>query len=201
MKLSSLLLVSSLFVPTVLAPTVTAQTQLLRGKVEDVKNTQNRFVLDCTNIPLTSTRLNLNLLVGQQYIMQVTNTGTATSPSLEVQSVTATTKIFDMGNIRLGRSDRWQVRGKPNSTTAVGVTATSLTSYTPMGPLGTFLLGPNFVLLRRGTLNQLGVFEFSYQPPNLTSLVGMSFTGQALIQEPNGFLLLSNPDCKEGRPN
>ena len=62
MKLTSLLLVSGL-----LATNVTAQTQLLRGKVEDVRNTQNRFFLDCTNIPLTSSKLNLNTMVGQQF--------------------------------------------------------------------------------------------------------------------------------------
>jgi len=196
MKLSSLLLVSGL-----LATSLSSQTQLLRGKIEDVKNTQNRFVLDCTSIPLTSTALNLNTLVGNQYIMQVVNTGSASSPSLEVKSVTATTKVFDMGNIRLGRADRWQVRWKPQSTTAVGVTATVATSYAPLGSLGTFLLGQQFVLMARGQVNQLGVFEFSYQPPNITSLVGLSVTGQALVQEPNGFLLLSNPDCKEVRAN
>ena len=88
------------------------------------------------------------------------------------------------------------MRGKPKSTTVVGVTATSLTSYTPIGPLGTFLLGPNFVILAQGTVNELGAFEFSIQPPNISSLVGKSFTGQALVREPRGFLLLSNPDCK-----
>ncbi len=194
MKISSLLLVAS-----VLAAGLNSQTQLLRGKIEDVKNTQNQFFLGCTNIPLTSTTLNLNLLVGQQYVMQVVNTGTATKPSLDVRSATATTKIFDMGNIRLGRADRWQVRWTPNSMAAVGVTATALTSYAPAGSLGTFLLGPQFVLLSKGQVNQLGVFEFSFQPPNIASLVGLSVTGQALVQEPKGFLLLSNPDCKEVR--
>lgn len=196
MKLSSLLLVS-----TLLAAGLSCQTQLLRGKVEDVKNTQNQFVLDCTQIPLTSTALNLSALVGNQYIMQVVNTGSASSPSLDVRSVTPTTKVFDMGNIRLGRADRWQVRWTAGSTAAVGVTATAVTSYTPAGPLGTFLLGSTFALLARGQVNQLGVFEFSYQPPNNTALVGLSVTGQALVQEPNGFLLLSNPDCKEVRAN
>lgn len=196
MKISSPLLVAGL-----LAASLNCQTQLLRGKVEDVKNTQNRFVLDCTNIPLTSTALNLNNLVGNQYIMQVVNTGSASSPSLDVKSATATTKVFDMGNIRLGRADRWQVRWKAGSSAAVGVTVTAATSYIPAGPLGTFLLGPQFALLKRGQVNQLGVFEFSYQPPNITSLVGLSITGQALVQETNGFLLLSNPDCKEVRAN
>lgn len=196
MKTYSLLLAAS-----VLAAGLSSQTQLLRGKIENVQNTQNRFFLDCTNIPLTSTALNLNNLVGNQYIMQVVNTGSASSPSLEVKSVTATTKIFDMGNIRLGRADRWQVRWKAGSTTAVGVTATAATSYVPLGPIGTFLLGPQFVLLKQGKVNQLGVFEFSFQPPNIQSLVGLSVTGQALVQEPNGFLLLSNPDCKEVRAN
>ena len=77
-----------------------------------------------------------------------------------------------MGNIRLGRSDRWQVRWKPGSNVAVGVTATSQTSYVPIGTLGTFLLGPHFVVLSRGQVNQIGAFEFSYQPPNISSLVG-----------------------------
>ena len=194
MKISYVLPIAAL-----VATSLTAQTQLLRGKVEDVRQTQNKFVLDCTSIPLTSTKLNLNLLVGNQYIMQVVNKGTASSPMLEVQSVTATTKVFDMGNIRLGRADRWQVRGKAGSKTVVAVTATALTGYVPLGSLGTFLLGPNFAVVGQGAINQLGVFEFRLQPPNMNSLVGMSFTGQALVQEPNGFLFLSNPDCKQVR--
>ena len=39
----------------VAAATLPAQTQTLRGKVEDVRNTQNQYFLDCTSIPLTST--------------------------------------------------------------------------------------------------------------------------------------------------
>ena len=198
MKLSTLLLV-----PAALAATLSAQTQTVRGQVENVKNTQNQFFLDCTTIPLVSSKLNLNLLAGhqnkQEYVLQVINKGTAANPVLDVQSATPTTKVFDMGNLRIGRSDRWQVRWKPGSDTVIAVTLTSWTGYAPMGPLGTFLLGPNFIIFNSGRVNQLGVFEFSYRPPNIPTLVGTSFTGQALVREPNGFQFLSNPDCKEVR--
>ncbi|MCC6669997.1 MAG: hypothetical protein IT458_02985 [Planctomycetes bacterium] len=170
------------------------QTQPVRGKVEDVPGT-NRFVLDCTNIPLQSSTLNLNTLVGAQWVLDVVNVGSATNPVLDVRAATAAQKLFDMGNLRIGRSDRWQVSAPAGSAAGVWLTGTPLTGYAPFGALGTWLLGPTFVLVNSGTTNQLGVFEFNFAPPALTNLVGQSFTAQAITMT-NNQLTITNADCK-----
>ncbi len=184
--------------PLTLALTANAQTQLVRGKVEDVPST-SRFVLDCTTLPLVSTTLNLNTLVGQQWNLQVVNTGTPSQPILDVRSATPATKIMDMGNLRFGRSERWQVNYTPGSLAAVYVQLTSATSYLPAGAPGTWLLGLNCMHLATGTTNGQGQFEFNITMPTIPSLVGVSFSSQALVRTPAGELVVANPDCKEVR--
>ena len=43
------------FSTALLAGLLSAQTQTVRGEVEDVQGTANQFFLKCTNIPLVST--------------------------------------------------------------------------------------------------------------------------------------------------
>ena len=92
-----------------LATSIAAQTTTLRGKVEDVPGTANQFFLDGTNLPMVSTVLNLNTVVGQQAIMQVVNIGTPTVPVIRVDSSVPTTQVMDMGNLRLGQSSTFEV--------------------------------------------------------------------------------------------
>ncbi len=183
---------------TLFAASAVAQTQLVRGKVEDVSGT-NRFVLDGTTIPLTSTVLNLNTLVGGQFDLQVVNTGTATQPSLRVESAVPVAKIFDMGNLRFGRAERWQVNFTAGSQTAVFVQATAAATYLPFGASGTWLLGTNAAFVTAGTVTSLGQFEFRVTMPTLPELVGVSFSAQALVVAPNGPLVIANVDAKEVR--
>src|SRR5688500_4448286 len=108
-------LLFSLTIPTLLSSIAMAQTQLVRGKVEDVRNTQNQFFLDCTTLKVVSTTLDLNTIKGLQGDLQVVNTGTATNPVLDVRSFTAAAKIFDMGNLDLNKSARWEVNAAPGT--------------------------------------------------------------------------------------
>jgi hypothetical protein len=186
MNLTHTLLSLALLLPS----TALAQTQLVRGKVEDIAGT-NRFVLDCTMLELTSTTLNLNALVGQQFDLQVTKL----PASLNVVSATPVAKIFDMGNLRIGRADRWQITGLPGEQAFAFLTSTDLTSYMPAGIYGTWLLGSTFAPIASGTIGQLGRFEFSFQPPNVPFLIGVSFTAQGGIVGATR-ALFTNPDCK-----
>ncbi len=54
----------TLFLAVALTAGVTAQTQLVRGDVDSVSGS-NRFQLDCTRIPLTSSTVNLEQLHDQ----------------------------------------------------------------------------------------------------------------------------------------
>lgn len=183
----------------VLGSSLAAQTQTVRGKVEDVRQTANQFVLDCTNIPLTSRTLVLKNLVGTQQILEVVNTGTASSPVLEVKSAKATTKIFDMGNLKLGQSASWQVNSTPGNTALVFINSKSRTGYLPLGRLGTWLVGLDAVFLTGGLVSGQGQFEFKFTMPNLPALVGTTFVGQAVVVDKSRGIQLSNSDCREVR--
>jgi hypothetical protein len=179
------------------ATNLSAQTQTLRGKVEDVRGTVNQFFLDCTTIPVVSNVLNLNLLVGQDSILDVTNIGTATSPILNVQAATPTTKVFDMGNLRVGQTTRWEVNAAPGSLAFVFFDFTSSTRYVPFGGFGTFLLGPGAVTVTSGTTNGAGQFQFNFTvPPSASVYIGTSFTGQALVATAGNWSF-SNADCRD----
>jgi hypothetical protein len=187
----SLLFLSTAF----LSALVPAQTQILRGSIEDVQQTQNQFFLDCTNIPVRSSTLNLNNFISFEAILQVTNVGTAQNPLLEVHSVTPTTKTFDMGNLRLGRSARWEINAPAGSFGMMFVDFTFNTGYLPFGSAGVWLLGGSAASLASGITNGQNQFEINFTMPNIPSLVGTSFTGQGLIGD-HGTWFFANPDCK-----
>jgi len=172
-----------------------AQTQTVRGKVEDVRGTANQFFLDCTNIPLVSTALNLNLLVGQQAILQVVDVGTPAAPVLRIDAAVATTKVFDMGNLRQGQTARWQVNAPAGSAAFMFLDFTTNTRYLPFGQFGTFLLGNNHATIASGVTNAQNQFEIDLGVPVFPSLVGTSFSAQALVGD-HGTWFFSNPDCK-----
>jgi hypothetical protein len=186
------------FLPLLLlaaASALPAQTQTLRGKVEDVRGTQNQFYLDCTNIPLVSNTLDLNAWVGQQAVLQVVDVGTPTAPRLRVDAAVATAKVFDMGNLRQGQSARWQVNAPAGSFALMMLDFTVFTRYAPFGSFGTFLLGSSPAVLASGLTNGQHQFEINFAVPVFPALVGTSFTGQALVGD-HGTFFLSNPDCK-----
>jgi hypothetical protein len=177
-----------------------AQTQLLRGDIGDIRGT-NRFLLDGTTIELVSSTVNLQVLHDQSrqqnidYEMRVTLVS-APPVVLNVVSAVSIPEMMDMGNMRLGESSRWQVNGTPGSTAWVFIGATAFTAYTPVGPLGTFLLGGPVALLAQGTINGQGQFEFNFTTPNDPSFVGVEITSQAVVQLPAGNFLVTNPDSR-----
>ena len=178
------LITSLLAIATVLP----AQTQTLRGGVEDVQGTVNQFFLDCTNIPVVSNAVNLNLWTNTETIMQVVNIGSAQSPILRVDSIAPTAKTFDMGNLRFGQSNSWEVNAPAGSFAMVFVDFTWNTGFTPFG-LESYLLGPNAFSLAAGVTNAQNQFQFQYMIPNMPQHTGISVTGQALIGAGGGLLV------------
>ncbi len=177
-----------------------AQTQLVRGDVDRQQQT-NLFFLDCTGIQLVSSTVNLALLHNQsqqqniEFEMQVVDVS-GNGTVLNVVSALTIPEMFDMGNLRFGRSERWEVFGAPGALTAVYATATATTRYLPYGAAGTWLIGAPSLLVNQGTLNALGQFEFSVQMPSIPALIGQDFTAQAFMVEPSLRLVIANPDCK-----
>ncbi len=191
MKLTRLLALS-----LVITASLSAQSHTVRGSIEDVQGTPNSFFLDCTTIPVQSSALDLNLFMDKELLMTVVNIGTATSPILRVDAAQEIAQIFGMGNLRLGKTDTWEVSGAAGSTASIFYTDTLLTGFAPLGSAGSVLLGPLFFHLATGTISPVGQFKFVFNTPNLPAFVGLSVTSQALVVNADQSFILSNPDCK-----
>lgn len=194
MRFSSLLRFACL-----LPLSLTAQTETLRGKVEDVQGTQNQFFLDGTNMPVVSSALNLNAWVGQQAIMQVVNVGTAAAPVIRVDAAVATTKVMDMGNLRLDDTSTFEVNAPAGSAAFMFMDFQENTGFLPLGGLGVWLLGVNPYLLAGGITNGQNQFETQFYTPNNPALVGLRVTSQALVGD-HGTWFVSNTDNKTVEP-
>ena len=195
------LLLSTLIAGFVCTSVSTAQTQLVRGDVDSIQGT-NRFVLDCTFIELVSSTVNLQALENQsrqsdiEYDMQVQVV--STNPTvLNVISATVAPEMMQMGNLRLGETDSWEVNGTPGSNAWVFLGDRAFTLYGPAGPLGTWLLGGPVALLNQGTIAFNGQFRFNFTMPNEPRFLGTEITAQAIVQLPAGNFMITNPDCKE----
>ena len=203
MKIPTLIATGILATGFLAATTATAQqTQLLRGEVDSVSGTNN-FVVECTNIRLVSSTLNLQQMHNQTrqqdlyFDMQVRDVSTGGQRILDVVSAVLQTETFDMGNLRFGRSESWEVFAPSGAMVWVFINHISGTSYLPLGTAGTALIGPNALLMRQGTA-AAGRLRFNFQMPTIPQLVGQVFTSQALISD-NGALRVTEPDCKAVR--
>ncbi|MCR9244776.1 MAG: hypothetical protein NXI31_07075 [bacterium] len=185
----------ALALSTTLSLGLTAQTHTLRGGVEDVRNTQNQFYLDCTSIPIVSSTINLNLWTNTDATMQVKNVGTAQAPVLQVDSIAATPKIFDMGNLRFGEAKTWEVNAPVGAFAMVFVDFPWNTGFRPYGAMGSWVLGPAPVSFRSGFSGAGNQFQFQFTMPNLPQYTGLELVGQALVVD-GGTWALSNPDCR-----
>jgi len=178
------------------ADAATAQTVTIRGKVEDVSGTQNQFYLDGTDIPVVSNVLNLNAWQGQQAFLDVVDIGTAAAPMLRIDAAVATTKMMDMGNLRLGQNKTWEVFAANGAFAFVFFDWTVNTGFLPIpGFVGAWMLGLNPAFLDGGVVTQ-GRFQTSFTMPNLPALLGTRVSSQALVAN-NGALEFSNLDQKE----
>ena len=186
-----------------LAP-LAAQTQLVRGEVDRIQNTANLFQLKCTTVRLTSATVDLNALHNQTHQnalaldMQVVDTfGNGTS--LEVVSAVVVPRQHDMGNLRFGRAETWEVFAPSGSTIWTFVTGGNDTGYLPIGGAGTWILGANAVPFRSGVSTN-GSFRFDITMPTIPGLVGAVFASQSVVQG-GGLFWITNPDCKDVRAN
>ena len=186
-KILPVLLLSSL--------SLVAQTVTIRGKVEDVQGTQNQFHLDGTTIRLVSSALNLNTWIGQQAILDVVDIGTAQAPQLRVDAATATTKVFDMGNLRFGQAGRWQVNAPTGSFALMFLDFTSNTGFLPYSNFGAWLLGSSPATIAAGFTNGQNQFQAQFFTPANPQFLGLQITSQAFVGD-HGNWFFSNPDNK-----
>lgn len=181
-----------------------AQSQLVRGEVDGVQGT-NRFQLRCTTVRLTSATLNLqalhdltaqnNLSLDMQ-VVDVSGNGT----TLEIVAAAPVPRSFNMGNLRLGRNDTWEVFATPGSGVWVFVGGGGDTGFVPLGPIGSWLLGQSAVPFLTGTTDAGGRVRFDVTMPNAPGLLGAVFAAQGVVLT-GASLAATNAECKEVRAN
>jgi hypothetical protein len=191
MKLSYLPLSLLLFTPL-----AAAQSVMLRGKVEDVSGTTGQFIVDCTNVDLSSAAFNLNLFVGSQTEIHGTWNGSSTNPAVVVTAIQLVPETFEIGGGgKIGETAKPTVTGAPGSLATTF--ASTSTSFAPLGAWGSVFLGGNPFHTGTGTIPGGGTLELAIQIPNDPTLVGVDVFGQgAIIDTVGGTVLLTNPDCK-----
>ncbi|MHC4378977.1 MAG: hypothetical protein ACYS26_20445 [Planctomycetota bacterium] len=178
-----------------LAPQALAQDFTFRGKVEDVSGTQNQFFVDCTDVALTSSAVNLNLFIGQSVEISGFWNGSSAQPAIDATSVTVVTETFEIGGgAKLGETSSLGFTGAPG-TQALGFLSGN-PGFTPFGDQLIFLDQTNILLQGGGTIGGTGILEVPFQIPNNPSLLGFEFFGQGALIGNDGSILLTNPDCK-----
>lgn len=180
-----------------LTTALTAQTQAVHGRVDGVSGTNpQRFVLRCTNIPMRSATLDLNAMQGQFWQFQVVDVGAPGAPVLDVRSATPLAGTFDMGNLRIGDSNRWTVHAPAGSFALIALDTVAATGYRPFGSAGTWLLGGGAATLALGTTAANNQFEIRVTvPQSALPFVGTELAGQGLIVT-SGQPTFTNSECK-----
>jgi len=176
--------VTTLTAVCILSAATSAQTTI-RGKVEDAQGTANQFYLDGTNIPVVSNVLDLNQWQGQHAFLDVTNIGTVAAPMLRIDAATGTTKMMDMGNLRLGQTKTWEVFAPTGTAAFIFMDWTANAGFLPIpGFGGAWLMGSQPFLLAGG-ITFGGVYQTTYTTPNNPALIGLEVSSQAFVGAQN----------------
>jgi len=189
-----------------LAISAFAQSFTIRGDVDVIQNT-NLFELDCTRIRLVSTAVDLQALHNAsrqqniEYDMQVVDVSSGGLTILNVLSAVAVPEQFDMGNLRFGRSETWDLAGTAGSRYAIFVNDRNATSLLALPAFSnSWFMGPNAVQIFSGTMNAAFI-QIPFQMPTIPALVGAQFSAQTLLLSPSNALSITHADCKIVRNN
>lgn len=194
---------TNLVVPTVLAlaSTVPAQVGWLRGEVrfDDALG----YHMDVTGWPAKLLADIPDGWLGQPLLLKATNLGTATAPVVGIEGAEPTTRIFGLGELRVGALAKGWVVGSGGSFVMACFDSPSNLQWTNLDGTGVWLLGPDPSGVVLGAIMDVDdMFRFSFPVPMWDVLVGVSLVGQAAVFDPSAIspLLFSNPEGRTVQP-
>jgi len=172
-----------------------AQNVHLRGQIEDA-DVGFGFVIDCTDIALTSSAVDLNQFMDMHFEADGVFNGSATAPAIDITSIQVVPKSFSIsGGASIGGRMDFVATANPGD---MAILAASLDSGATLLGSSVLMLDPQSMLVL-GTVvaNVNGEGKISIHLPSNQALVGLEVFGQAAIfPSAGGPYYLSNPDCK-----
>lgn len=190
---------------SLLASSAFAQSFSIRGDVDAIQGT-NLFELDCTRIRLVSNAVNLQALHDAsrqqniEYDMVVTDVSAGGLTILNVLSATAVPEQFNMGNLRFGRSETWDLTAATGTRFGMFINLRNATSLSLLGLNNAWFLGANAVLLLSGTM-PAPFIQVPFTMPNIPQMVGVEISAQTVLLDAANTLSLTHLDCKDVRAN
>ncbi|MCP5149717.1 MAG: hypothetical protein H6983_19485 [Ectothiorhodospiraceae bacterium] len=200
MKFSTAVL--GLAAATLVATTAPAQTVHMRGKVEDGEGVCYYcpgfdWVLDCSDVPITSTAHNLGAFLGEYVDLVGVWNGSLDKPIVEVTEIAVVPEAISIGGgAAVGGSLDITVKGEPGDVAVVlGSLGSGFIPLAPSGevlqiaPQGAFLLGLDVI----GGDGEANV-EVPLSNP---AAIGVEVRTQAIVYHRSGApATLTHTDCK-----
>lgn len=178
------------------ASAASAQQVTLRGEVQAVAGTGGQFLVDCSNVELQSSTINLAPFVGSQTTIAGRWNGSFSSPRVEVTDIQIVAQTFEIvGSNKIGEVAILSISG---SSTSVFEIYTSLGSFfVPFGSAGAVMLEPQTLSrVVRGVIGSEGNFQIKVPIPNASALIGTTIFGQGIKSPGVGSFFLTNADCR-----
>lgn len=172
----------------------------LRGKVEDASGSSGQFLVECTNVDLQSSTINLNALVGSQTVITGAWNGSSTSPLVQVTEIGIVTETFEIGgSSKIGENAIFSITGSPTSVFAMYSSAG--TFFQPFRNAGAVMLDPGTLhQVAFGVIGSEGNFQVKVPIPNNPDLIGITVYGQGVKSPGVGSYFLTNADCMTVEP-
>ena len=196
MSIQRLPLIVSTTIALALATSAQTQSVKFRGKVEDVSGMPNVFIVDCSNVSLTSNTIALQTFVGQQSTIEGQWNTSLTDPSVEVTALTPAFEDFQIGgSVKIGEIAKLHVIGTPGNTFLIFGSLEA--GFFPLPTAGAVLIdAPTAEILGSGTIPAAGFMELDAPIPNAPALIGLNYKGQALVRDVvNNVFMLTVNDC------
>jgi hypothetical protein len=128
--------------------------------------------------------------------MQVTDVSAGGLTILNVLSAVAVPEQFNMGNLRFGRSQTWDLFGAPGSLFQVFINTRAQTSLLRIpGFNNAWFLTAAAVPFHSGMMSG-GFIQFPFTMPTIPALVGTEFSAQTVLADSANNVTLTNPDCR-----